>query len=67
MSNKVCSISIKGFDHYILENSVLIIDEAHNLFNSITNGSKNAIKLYNQGLNIAKEKNINPLVFLNHF
>ena len=25
-----------------LENSMLIIDEAHNLFNAITNGSKNA-------------------------
>ena len=25
-----------------------------------------AIKLYNQGINIAKEKNINSLVFLNH-
>ena len=25
-----------------------------------------AIKLYNQGLSIAKKKNINPLVFLNH-
>ena len=29
-----------------LDNKVLIIDEAHNLFNSITNGSKNAVKLY---------------------
>ena len=29
-----------------LENSVLIIDEYHNLSNSITNGSSNAIKLY---------------------
>jgi tetratricopeptide (TPR) repeat protein len=30
------------------------------------NDIENAIKLYNQGLNFAKEKNINPLVFLNH-
>lgn len=29
-----------------LNNSMLIIDEAHNLFNAITNGSKNAIELY---------------------
>lgn len=29
-----------------LENSLLIIDEAHNLFNAITNGSKNATALY---------------------
>ena len=30
------------------------------------NDIENAIKLYNQGINIAKEKNINSLVFLNH-
>ena len=30
------------------------------------NDIENAIKLYNQGLNFAKKKNINPLVFLNH-
>ncbi len=29
-----------------LNNSLLIIDEAHNLFNAITNGSNNATKLY---------------------
>ena len=29
-----------------LHNKLVIIDEAHNLFNAITNGSKNAIKLY---------------------
>lgn len=29
-----------------LENTFVIIDEAHNLFNSIANGSQNAIKLY---------------------
>jgi len=29
-----------------LDNSYLIIDEAHNLFNSITNGAKNAMALY---------------------
>lgn len=30
----------------ILENSLLIVDEFHNLSNAITNGSKNAVKLY---------------------
>ncbi len=29
-----------------LDNSILIVDEAHNLFNAITNGSKNAMGLY---------------------
>jgi hypothetical protein len=43
-----------------LENSLLIIDEFHNLSNSITNGSGNAIKLYHTIMNT---KNI-KLVFL---
>jgi len=43
-----------------LENSVLIIDEFHNLANSITNGSYNAVRLYD---NIMKTKNI-KLIFL---
>ena len=30
------------------------------------NDTESAIKLFDQGLNIAKEKNINPLVLLNH-
>lgn len=30
-----------------LDNTFVIVDEAHNLFNSITNGSANAIGLYN--------------------
>ncbi len=38
---------MKGF----LENSLLIIDEFHNLSNAITNGSKNAVKLYNAIMN----------------
>jgi superfamily II DNA or RNA helicase len=29
-----------------LENTTLIIDEAHNFFNAITNGSKNSLQLY---------------------
>lgn len=43
-----------------LENSLLIIDEFHNLSNSITNGSYNAIRLYDT---IMKTKNI-KLLFL---
>jgi hypothetical protein len=43
-----------------LENSILIIDEYHNLSNSITNGSYNAIRLYDT---IMKTKNI-KLLFL---
>jgi hypothetical protein len=34
-----------------LENSMLIIDEAHNLFNAITNGAKNALALYDLIMN----------------
>lgn len=33
-------------DDNFLENTMLVIDEAHNFFNSITNGSKNALSLY---------------------
>lgn len=43
-----------------LENTMLIIDEAHNLFNAITNGSKNAMALYDL---IMKTRNI-KLIFL---
>lgn len=43
-----------------LENSVLIVDEFHNLANSITNGSYNAIRLYDT---IMKTQNI-KLLFL---
>jgi hypothetical protein len=43
-----------------LENSLLIIDEAHNLFNSITNNSKNAIQLYDLIMNTNNIK----LIFL---
>ena len=51
-----------------LENSLLIIDEFHNLSNAITNGSENAIKLYDS---IMKTKNIKLLFltgtpFVNH-
>lgn len=43
-----------------LENSILIVDEAHNLCNGIKNGSKNSIQLYNTIMNT---KNI-KLLFL---
>lgn len=43
-----------------LENSLLIIDEVHNLSSAIKNGSKNAVKLYNT---IMKTRNI-KLLFL---
>jgi hypothetical protein len=39
-----------------LENSVLIIDEFHNLANSITNGSYNAIRLYDAIMNTKNVK-----------
>jgi Rad3-related DNA helicase len=39
-----------------LENSVLIIDEFHNLANSITNGSYNAIRLYDTIMNTKNVK-----------
>jgi superfamily II DNA or RNA helicase len=41
-----------------LENSLIIVDEAHNLFNAVTNNSKNAIGLYDL---IMKTKNIRIL------
>lgn len=50
---------ISGSDDF-LENTALIIDEAHNFFNSITNGSKNSLQLYDA---IIKTKNI-KLFFL---
>lgn len=43
-----------------LEGSMLIVDEAHNLFNAITNGAKNALALYDL---IMETKNI-KLIFM---
>lgn len=43
-----------------LEDSMLIVDEAHNLFNAITNGAKNALALYDL---IMETKNIR-LIFM---
>jgi superfamily II DNA or RNA helicase len=45
---------------FSLDNSLLIIDEFHNLSNSITNGSKNAVNLYRTIMNARNVK----LVFL---
>ena len=47
-------------DSTSLENSLIIIDEYHNLSNSITNGSYNALKFYNK---IIETRNI-KLLFL---
>ena len=44
----------------VLENKILVIDEVHNLANSIANGSKNGIKLYDLIMNT---KNVR-LIFL---
>jgi len=46
--------------HNSLDNSLLIIDEAHNLFNAITNGSKNGLSLYDL---ILESKNL-KVIFL---
>jgi hypothetical protein len=43
-----------------LDNTLLIVDEAHNFFNAIVNGSKNAVDLYD---NILSAKNL-KLMFL---
>lgn len=43
-----------------LENTLIIMDEAHNIASAIKNGSKNAVKLYNT---IMKTRNI-KLIFL---
>ena len=47
-------------DKEFLENSLIIVDEAHNLATGISNGAKNSIMLYNT---IMKTKNI-KLIFL---
>lgn len=36
---------------YNLENTIVVVDEAHNLFNALSNGSGNAIAVYNMLLN----------------
>lgn len=53
---------LKGFldNERVLENKILVIDEVHNLANSIVNGSKNATKLYDLIMNTENVR----LVFL---
>ena len=51
---------LESNDHNTLTNSMLIIDEAHNLFNAVTNGSKNAVALYDLIMRTANIK----LIFL---
>ena len=69
--------SLKNIEQYFkaeqIYKKIIKIDPSYiNVYNnygnlkSEINDIENAIKLYNQGLNFAKEKNINPLVFLNH-
>lgn len=48
----------REFSNTTLENFLVIIDEAHNLFNSITNGSKMAVALYDM---ILKTKNVKSI------
>ena len=43
-----------------LDGKLLIVDEAHNLFRAITNGSKNAIGLYDM---VMKSKNLKVMFF----
>lgn len=43
-------------DRKQFENSLLIVDEAHNLFNAICNGSKNALHLYDAIMNTRNMK-----------
>jgi len=43
---KKLGVFLDSLSQDALNNSLLIIDEAHNLFNAITNGSNNATRLY---------------------
>jgi len=50
-----------------LENSLLVVDEAHNLFNSISNGSKNALGLYDLVMKTKDIKIIFLILFYFHY
>jgi hypothetical protein len=52
--------SYVGHNKNFLENSLVIMDEAHNFSNSVTNGSKNGVKLYETML---ATKNIKMVFF----
>lgn len=54
------SLISEGVSNGVLNNKVIIVDEAHSIFNSITNGSKVASEFYNM---IMRSKNI-KIVFL---
>jgi superfamily II DNA or RNA helicase len=43
---KIENFSVDAFKQNPLNNTAIIMDEAHNFFNSVTNGSKNALGLY---------------------
>lgn len=45
-----------GEPRYDLTNKILIFDEAHNFFNAICNGSKNAVRLYDKIIRTKKIK-----------
>lgn len=45
-SNLIDQLETKTLFSHGLDNCILVIDEAHNLFNSICNGSRNAVALY---------------------
>ncbi len=56
--NKKIGLVMEG--NATLENTILVIDEAHNLFNAISNGASNAVKLYDL---IMQTKNIRLFFF----
>lgn len=56
--NKKIGLVMEG--NATLENTILVIDEAHNLFNAISNGAGNAVKLYDL---IMQTKNIRLFFF----
>jgi hypothetical protein len=56
--NKKIGLVMEG--NATLENTILVIDEAHNLFNAISNGASNAVKLYDL---IMRTKNIKLFFF----
>ena len=58
LDNKLSTVINLNKKNGWLENSLLIVDEAHNIFNSIVNGSKLGIEFYDM---IMKTKNIKIL------
>jgi hypothetical protein len=56
--NKKIGLVMEG--NATLENTILVIDEAHNLFNAVSNGASNAVKLYDL---IMRTKNIKLFFF----